>query len=466
MVKLQHLLALGGLAAAASRALTLDYRALARQASLDAVEIKHADGAGRACPERLIELDSPEFQGRDRRRGGLIHHRPTGELADRERPPARRDLLSLAGLERMFAAYFCNWTVYSRRFSPADMPFRDLTHIIYAFARTDPESGEVSLSDPYADLEMPLRLANGAINELNVMKRQNRKLFVLLSIGGWSYSSDLTAAFSTPAGRERFASSAVRLVELYHFDGLDVDWEFPEDDAQADQYLDVLVRLKEGLDALALRLGLRRNQFQLTIAAPASIDTIRLLRLREMDRYLSFWNVMTYDLAGNWSSTTEYHSSLYPGPGSSPGADNVVQAYVRSGIPSTKLLLGMPLYGRSFNHTPGLGAPFDGVVPAKPENGMHNVRDLPLPHCPEAVDLDRVSAYCKNGSVFVGYDNAITARYKAIYALQNRLGGGMWWEASQDRPGDESLIKAFMDTFGRQEFYADPYGDERCNWIS
>lgn len=110
----------------------------------------------------------------------------------------------------------------------------------------------------------------GNLKQLHLLKQRHRSLKVLLSIGGWTYSENgrFARPISSPAGRARFVESAVALVADYGLDGLDVDFEYPQDDAQARDYVELLRGLREGLDALQQRLGMAPpHGFELTVAA-------------------------------------------------------------------------------------------------------------------------------------------------------------------------------------------------------
>ncbi|TEB38309.1 glycoside hydrolase [Coprinellus micaceus] len=353
------------------------------------------------------------------------------------------------------------------------IPVNDLTHILYAFANLKPDSGEVCLSDPWSDQDIhyPGDSWNdvgtnlyGNFKAIYKLKQENRHLKVLLSIGGWTYSPSFHPIVVNPAARAKFVESSVKILEDYGLDGLDIDYEYPQNDEQARGYVELLRELRHGLDAHAHRKG-NGAHYALTIAAPCGPDNMHKLHVKEMDRYLDFWNLMAYDFAGSWDSIANHQANMFGPPIS---AADAVDFYHSKGVRKDKLVLGIPLYGRSFTNTQGPGSPFSGVGPGSWEAGVYDYRALPLPGSYVHRDEGRLASWSYNYDTkeMVSFDNEEVAHWKGEYIKHEGLGGSMFWELSGDKngprkdmeggPGKEpqpgrSLVEIVKDAMGGLE---------------
>lgn len=155
--------------------------------------------------------------------------------------------------------------------------------------------------------------------------------------------------------------------------------------------------------------------------------------------------MMTYDFSGPWVPSSGHQAQLYsphqPHCDAARLSGHSAISYVLSkSVPASKILMGIPAYGRSFLGCHNIGQAYSGTAG---EEGTFEYKDLPRPGANEYVDTNLGAAYCVGGDGgFVTYDNPETVKMKAAYAKENGLGGVFFWTGTADVKGPRSLIES------------------------
>ena len=222
--------------------------------------------------------------------------------------------------DKRIIGYFPAWGIYEREFNVADIDADKVTHINYAFANV--VGGECALGDPWGDVEKPMgddtleTPLRGNFHQLQILKENHPGLKTLISVGGWTWSSGFSALAMTAASRAKFATSCVKFMKEYGFDGIDIDWEYPvggglDSGAPEDRqnFTLLLEELRATLDAQGAADG--DAHYLLSIAAPAGPAIIANLEVDKIHPALDYINVTTYDFHGTWETSTNFNAPLY-----------------------------------------------------------------------------------------------------------------------------------------------------------
>ncbi|KAJ7635665.1 glycoside hydrolase superfamily [Mycena polygramma] len=355
--------------------------------------------------------------------------------------------------------YFTNWGIYGANFQPTDIVDSDLSHILYSFADVDSTTGTISLTDLYADEQKHFPTDSwsetgnnlyGCLKQLYLLKLANRQLKVLLSIGGYTYSQEGHFAFVTDAtARATFVTDAVAMIENLGLDGVDLDFEYPATAAQGQGFANLFTELRTAFDALAASKG-DAETYQLTAAVSAGAANYANLVVPQMDKALTFWNLMAYDYAGSWLNYTDNQANLYGGARTGVSTDAAVKYFLSSGATASKISMGIPLYGHAFEETTGLGASYTGIGPGTIQAGIYSYSVLPLAGAQVFENTTDVSSYSYDSASkeLVSYDTPNIVKLKAEYINTNGLAGSMFWELSQDKVGADSLVGVSAGVLG------------------
>ena len=306
---------------------------------------------------------------------------------------------------------------------------KNFTHIIYCFGRLS--GNELKIRGEKDTL---------LIKKMVAMKKQNKDLKVLLSLGGWGGCAPCSDVFGTAKGREDFVASVKSLTDYFGSDGIDLDWEYPTIEGypghrfvpEDKQNFTELLRLLRKELGKKSTITFAAGGFQKFIEQ--SVDWTSVMPL------VDYVNLMTYDLVGGYSTVTGHHTALYSTSSQKESTDNCVSNLLKMGVPSKKMILGAAFYARTW----------EGVSPEN--NGLYQKGTfkyfIGYNQFPERVSeksgykmfWDETAqapyAYNAKDKSFATFDNKQSIAAKTNYVLQKKLGGIMFWQLGHDTASD------------------------------
>ena len=255
--------------------------------------------------------------------------------------------------------------------------YTKLTHINYAFILPNTNGTLQGLDNP------------SKLSSL-VTKAHANGVKVQISVGGWNDGNDsgFEGLAANSSSRSTFVNAVISLVNQYNLDGVDIDWEYPDNGASANNYLTLMTSLSTEM----------HNRGKILTAAVVGDGGASILN--GVFNVVDFLNLMAYDENDYQHSTFAY-------------GQKSLNYWVGRGLPKAKAILGVPFYAHpgweSFAQLVNRGAD------------------------PYADTFDGQ-----------GYNGITTIKNKTNFAFDNG-GGIMMWELSNDLFNQYSLVSAIHD---------------------
>jgi chitinase len=305
-------------------------------------------------------------------------------------------------------------------------PVGELTHLIYSFCHLNENKLWVSNA-----------VDTARIQKMVSLKQKYPYLKIILSIGGWGGCQECSQVFAAASGRKEFSRSTKELMEYFHADGIDLDWEYPAIEGYPGHPYSTNDKRNFTLLIRSLRKTLGKK-YEISFAAggfdlfiDSSIEWKKVMK--KADKV----NVMSYDLVHGFSKVSGHHTPLYSTAQQKQSADNAVNRLIGEGVPARKIIIGAAFYARMFQ------------VRDTANHGLYDsasfYRGISYSRLYDSISADTRfvkywdtaanASYAFNAErkILATYDDSLSIARKTNYVIKRKLGGIMFWQLVDDK---------------------------------
>jgi chitinase len=275
----------------------------------------------------------------------------------------------------------------------------------------------------------------------------NRK--ALLMIGGSGTIAGFEGAASS-ANRTKFVTGLLATMDSIGADGLDLDWE-PLDSGDYANFIALAQALRTARAGMLLTVpvGWVNANFQTPATADPFFDTIAPL--------FDHIDIMSYDMewpADGWKSW--FTSALHGASATTPSSiDSSVDFYLASGVPRSKLGIGIGFYGVCWHGVTGPRQTIGknaGIYGSDNAYSYHNIVTQFYSAANYVYDATSEMPYLANaiafgpgnGCNFLSYEDEQSIAAKGAYVRRNGLAGTIIWNIGEgyapEQPGEENAL--------------------------
>lgn len=308
---------------------------------------------------------------------------------------------SITSFSQRVIGYYAGWSI-----DYWDIQYDKLTDINYSFA--EPKTNNtMGFSDAFQE-----GLFTDFLNYAQNVQTLNPNIRINISIGG--ADQNLADRFHTigasTSRAQTFAKSVVDFCLLHNLDGVDIDWE-PLITSSSNSFTTLVRELRTEIDNRAPQLQLSAAVFPEGFVGNTGIPNGGVTSASF--QYMDYFNLMVYDYG------TPDFASHSPADRAAFAVDYWQNT---KGLSKSKMVLGLPFYGRSsyWAYSRNDQTPYSNLVATY--GGA------------TAAGSDAAGNWRYNGQT--------TIQNKTSYAINNGLKGVMIWEISQDVNGQYSLLNS------------------------
>ncbi|KAJ5921194.1 CAZyme family GH18 [Penicillium verhagenii] len=334
-------------------------------------------------------------------------------------------------------------------FTPEDLELTGLTHINFAFSFFDPSTFQISPMDSNAA---------SLYSRFTALKSKQPGLQAWLSVGGWSFNDatntpDTQHAFSdmvgSSANRQAFITSLRNFMQTYGFDGVDIDWEYPAADDRGGVAAD-FSNFPTFLAELRASFG---SALGISTTLPSSYWYLQHFDVLNMEPSVDWFNFMSYDIHGVWDSSNKFTGPYIRPHTNLTEINDGLSLLWRAGVDSSKVVLGLGWYGRSFTLADSSCTTPNGVCQfttggnagacTQSSGTLSNAEIKRLLAAGTGTESYDATAGVRwltfDSNQWVSFDDGVTMQQKITFANSQCLGGVMIWSIDQDNTAGESM---------------------------
>ncbi len=303
-----------------------------------------------------------------------------------------------------------------------------MTHICYAFA-------ELYVRDGVYE-GFKLQGSEDRFRQVVALKKKNPNLKISLSFSHTVDNSDnwqgggFSALAKSDEYRKAFAKDCRDFCSKWGIDGIDIDWEFPGlswSGHACDPAVDVenhVLLMKQLRETLGTRYLLTYAGYGKDVIE--TDEGRKYIDIAAVDPYVDFVNVMTYDM-----DAAPHHQSALRDKSAYVDCERAIKAYTDAGVAASKLVLGIPFYGRiSFDKSPG-AIDYNKII-------LLDKNDYKIDNWDSNANVPYVTY---KGSYYCGYDNEKSIAIKGDWIRSLGMKGMMYWDYNAD-DNQHTLCKA------------------------